>query len=170
MKLKLIMLSATAIALALASLIASSCCRSDKQTDAAQRQHAPSAQGENPIETIDSLNELLSIIEGYPGKLLVFDLYADWCKPCKMLAPILAKLASDHSKHAGFFSVDIDRNPEVGSVFRVRSIPLVVFMKDKEVVHSVSGLRPRESYERVITACGPSVSAEECRTKLEDRL
>lgn len=169
-----------AISATMASLLALSCGKSDKRTDAirlpAQQSQTgaikpdSSAHADNAVEMIDSLDELISIVEGTPGKLLVFDLYADWCRPCIMLAPTFSKLASDYSKHARFFRIDIQKNPEITSAFRVRSIPLVVFIKDKEVVHSVSGLKPREDYERVITACGPSVSVAECRTKLEERL
>ena len=180
MKWKCTMFPLISIAAFLASLFASSCGKSDKRTDIirlpAQQPQIRAAKGgsskhaNNPVETIDSLDQLISIVEGTPGKLLVFDIYADWCKPCIMLAPTFSKLASDHSKHARFFRIDIQRNPDIASAFRVRSIPLVVFMKDKEVVHAVSGLKPRENYERVITTCGQSVSAAECRTKLEERL
>ncbi|MBN1307415.1 MAG: thioredoxin family protein [Chitinispirillaceae bacterium] len=124
----------------------------------------------DPVESIGSLDELISIVEGSPGQLLVFDLYADWCMPCKILLPTFTALAGAHSKNARFFRVDLQRNPDIASAFRVNSIPMVVFMKDKEVVHALKGLNPKEYYERVITMCGPSIPAAECRTKLEGTL
>jgi thioredoxin 1 len=130
----------------------------------------PPVAAKSAVESIDSLDELTAIIEGKPETLLVFDLYAEWCRPCRMLAPTFNALADAHSKNARFYRIDIDRSPEIASAFQTYSIPLVVFMKNKEVVHSMTGLNPRENYERVITACGPSVPAAECRMRLEEKL
>lgn len=161
--------------------LCASCSKSKEQANAAlhqerERRHTgnattgPLVRGHNPVESIGTLDELISIVEGTPGKLLVFDLYADWCKPCKILAPTFSAIAGTHAKNARFFRIDVDRSPDIASAFRVRGMPLVVFMKDKEVVHSLLGLNPRENYERVITLCGSDVPAAECRTKLQGSL
>ena len=123
-----------------------------------------------PVESISSLDHLNSIIDETPGKLLVFDLYADWCSPCKMLAPVFSSLAATHGNHARFFRIDVQNNPDIASAFGVRGIPYVVFIKDKEVVHALTGLNPKETYERVITTCGSSITVGECRAGLENSL
>jgi|GEM_PF-292961 len=122
------------------------------------------------VEPISSLESLNSIVESNPGKLLVFDLYADWCAPCKILAPLYSDIAKDHAKKAQFFRVDVQRNQDIASAFRVRGIPYVVFIKDKEVVHALAGLNTREQYERVITSCGNDIPLAECKKHLEQSL
>lgn len=122
------------------------------------------------ITSIDGLDELNSIISSTPGRLLVFDLYADWCMPCKMLAPLYDSLASTHRERASFFRVDVQRHQDVAQAFRVQSIPLVVFIKDKEIVHSVPGLNTRNHYEKILTTCSAASTAAECKKKLEELL
>lgn len=119
------------------------------------------------VETISSLDQLNRIVEGTPEKLLVFDMYADWCRPCKILAPTFTSLANDHKDNALFFRVNIDQNPDIASAFGVRGIPYVVFIKNKEAVHALTGLNPRETYEQVIKTCGNSETAVTCREKLQ---
>lgn len=122
------------------------------------------------VESISSMDSLNSIVENNPGKLLVFDLYADWCAPCKILSPLYSDIAKDHAKKARFFRIDVQRNQDIASAFRVRGIPFVVFVKDKEIVHAVSGLNPREQYERIITSCGNGIPSAECKKNLEQSL
>ena len=124
----------------------------------------------SPVEVITGFNHLDSIIKNTPNDLLIFDLYADWCRPCKILAPVYSSLAQKHGAKARFFRIDIQKHRDIASAFRVNGIPLVVFMKDKEIVHAITGVRPAEHYESVITSCGASVSKEECRKKLEATL
>lgn len=125
---------------------------------------------EKTIVAVSGLEHLTTIVEEAPGKLLVFDLYADWCYPCKLLSPVFSQLAADHAKNARFFRIDVGRHKDIAAAFRVRGIPLVVFIKDKQVVHSLTGINPRETYERVLTACGPSVSVADCKARLRDAL
>jgi thioredoxin len=122
------------------------------------------------VKTIGSLEELNSIVENTPGKLLIFDLYADWCMPCRILAPVYDTMAKVHAQRASFYRVDVQRQKEIADAFNVHSIPLVVFIKDKEMVHTVPGLNPREHYEKVISTCGSEVPAAECIKKLKEVL
>jgi thioredoxin 1 len=130
----------------------------------------PDTQKAESIGAIKSLDELNAIVDKTPGKLLVFDLYADWCAPCRMLAPTYDSIAKQHANNAAFYRVDVQRHQDVAAAFGVQGIPLVVFIKDKKVVQRVTGLNPRAYYERVITTCGPSVSAEECKKQLDGAL
>jgi thioredoxin 1 len=123
-----------------------------------------------PVSSIGDLDKLNAIVEGTPGKLLVFDLYADWCVPCKILAPLYDSLAVKHGKSADFYRVDVQRSQDIAAAFGVRGIPFVVFMKDKKVVQAITGLNPAESYERVITTCGGSASVSECQEKLSSAM
>ena len=129
-----------------------------------------SGTDKHKVIALSGLDTVTAIVEGTPGQLLVFDLYADWCRPCKLLAPMYDSLAETHGHTANFYRVDVQRNPDIAAAFGVRGIPLVVFMKDKEVVQALSGLNPRTSYERILTSCGEEVSVEECRENLNKAL
>lgn len=61
------------------------------------------------------------------------DFYADWCQPCKMMAPALDEVAHEHSGHVLIAKVDTDKNPAVSMRFAIRSIPtLIVFVNGNE--------------------------------------
>ncbi len=118
------------------------------------------------VKSISSQEEFSKILESSQNKLLVFDLYADWCAPCRMLAPTYNEIAGTHKEKALFYRVNVDKHPEIAQAFGVRGIPYVVFVKNKEVVNALTGLNPREYYEKVILACGDENSLADCRNNL----
>lgn len=124
------------------------------------------ASSSEEIKTISSVDELNSIMDS-SDKLLVFDLYADWCLPCKILSPVFSTLAEENKGNAEFYRIDVDKSPELSYAFGVRGIPYVVFIKNKKAVYSLTGVNPKESYEKVINSCG-NVSNELCMEKLKD--
>ena len=87
-------------------------------------------------------------IEEYKG-LAVVDLYADWCGPCKMLAPVLAELEQEYPD-VKFCKVNVDNEREIASAFRVESIPLVAFVKDNTYVDMSVGYVPKEKLAGMI--------------------
>lgn len=118
------------------------------------------------IKTISSTNELKSLLEN-SDKLLIFDLYADWCLPCKILSPIFSSLAKEQKSNAEFYRINVDKSPELSYSFGVRGIPYVVFVKNREIVYSLTGVNPKESYEKVINSCGDATN-ELCMERLKD--
>jgi thioredoxin 1 len=145
----------------------------EKQLPAAMQQSASATQmaaadstspqaEKEPIQNITDFDHFNSVVEGTPGKLLVFDLYADWCRPCRMLAPTFLSLARTHGATVNFYRVDIQKHQDIAMALQVNGIPHVVFIKDKEVVRTVVGLNPAETYEKILTACDSTVSAAEC--------
>ena len=79
-------------------------------------------------------------------KLCVIDLYADWCGPCSMLAPIMAQIEIDYKgKPVKFFKINVDKSPDLAEMFGVSSIPLLAFVKDNTFVDLIEGLAPREA-------------------------
>jgi thioredoxin 1 len=82
-------------------------------------------------------------------KKVVVDFNAEWCGPCKMLAPVLDEI-SESKTDIKFVSINVDENQNLSSKYNVMSIPcLVVFENGKETKRSV-GLMPREEIERFI--------------------
>jgi len=70
------------------------------------------------------------------------DFYAEWCGPCKMLAPVLEKFSQTYEGKVKVAKVDVDSNPELAGRFRIRGVPTMIFFKDGKVVDQVVGLLP----------------------------
>ena len=75
------------------------------------------------------------------GAVLI-DFFANWCGPCKMLAPAVHALAEDHP-NLKVYQVDVDEEPALAAKFRVMSIPTLILMKDGKVVKNSVGLVSR---------------------------
>lgn len=80
----------------------------------------------------------------------VIDFYASWCVPCKELAPIMDEMAKKYNGKVKFYKVNIDKEQKLAAVFRVRSIPAVLFtpMKGKPMMQV--GLLPHDTYVKII--------------------
>ena len=102
------------------------------------------------INSIEDANQLNKILEKSKERLLLLDFYADWCPPCKELAPILEKIAKEKSATVTIYKINIDRNRELSDSFRITGIPHVAFFKNKENVFSLTGLYPKNMYLKVI--------------------
>ena len=109
------------------------------------------AKTQNSIVTsIDNVEQLHKIMEISNERLLIIEFYADWCPPCKELAPILEKIAKEKSDTVAIYKIDIDRHRELSNPFRVAGIPHVSFVKNKENVFALTGLYPKTMYLKVI--------------------
>ena len=80
---------------------------------------------------------------------VVVDFYADWCMPCRRLAPILREIAQHYNGEVDFYRINVDDNPEIASVFQIRSIPLLLICPLDGEPKSVVGLYSKEEYIRV---------------------
>jgi len=120
------------------------------------------------LPLISKMDELKKLIDTSGNTLLVFDLYADWCMPCRLLSPTLTTLASANTKNARFFRINVDKSRDIAAEFGVNGIPYVVFVKNKEAIYAITGLNPSERYEKVIASCGTSQTAAACKGKLQE--
>ena len=89
-----------------------------------------------------------SEVENHNG-LIIIDLYADWCGPCKMLAPVLAELEGEYSD-VKFCKVNVDNDPDIARMFKVQSIPFVALVKDNTFVDMSVGYVPKEAIAKLI--------------------
>jgi thioredoxin 2 len=81
---------------------------------------------------------------------VVVDFYADWCGPCRMMAPVFAEFARRQRGHALVAKVDTDRNPALSARFAIRSIPTLTVHRDgKEVARQV-GAVPMATLEQLV--------------------
>ena len=75
---------------------------------------------------------------------VLVDFWADWCGPCKMIAPIVEDLAEEYNGQVNFVKVDVDTNPITAGQFGIRSIPTLLLIKDGQPVDMVVGAVPKE--------------------------
>ena len=83
-------------------------------------------------------------------KLVVVDLSAEWCGPCRMVGPIIHELASEYEGRIVAGELNVDENPDVTARFKVRNIPTVLFFKNGEVVDKQVGAVPKANYKNII--------------------
>lgn len=76
------------------------------------------------------------------GVPVLVDFYADWCGPCKMVAPLVDELASEHIGKMLVAKVDTDRAPDVAMRYGIRSIPTIIVFRDGEEVGRSLGFEP----------------------------
>ena len=76
------------------------------------------------------------------GKKLLLDFYADWCGPCRMVAPIVSEIADERSDII-VGKINVDDEPELASAFGVYSIPTLVVMEGNHIVKQMTGARPK---------------------------
>jgi len=73
------------------------------------------------------------------GPLVIVDLWAPWCGPCRMVAPVLERLSRDFAGRLKVVKVNVDDSPRVARQYRAQSIPMLLFMRGGEVVDTVIG-------------------------------
>lgn len=81
---------------------------------------------------------------------VVVDFYADWCRPCRRLEPILRDIAHHYQGSVDFYRINVEQNPEIAEVFQVRSIPYLLICPMQGEPKEVIGLYPEQEYIRVI--------------------
>ena len=82
--------------------------------------------------------------------LLVVDCTATWCGPCKLVAPLIDKLADDFSDQAKIMKLDLNENKSIAKRFGLRSIPAVMFFKQGELVETLVGVKPYEEFKSTV--------------------
>lgn len=87
----------------------------------------------------------------YKGKVpAIIDFYADWCRPCKMVAPIMDELAKEYKGKVVIYKVNTDKEKELASVFQIRSIPSILYIPKTGKPSMEMGAKSKEAYKQVI--------------------
>ena len=83
---------------------------------------------------------------------LVVDLWATWCGPCRMLAPIIAELADEYAGKLVVGKCDVEENDDIAMEFGVRNIPTILFFKNGELVDTFVGAASKATIEEKMKA------------------
>lgn len=97
--------------------------------------------------TDDTFTEV--VIESGQGALI--DFYADWCGPCKILSPIIDELSEEfQGREVVIGKVNTGTNPKLAAFFKVKSIPTLIFIKNRQVLERINGLVPKPNLQEMI--------------------
>ena len=80
----------------------------------------------------------------------IIDFWAEWCAPCRAIAPIVKELAAEYGDKVKIVKLNIDENPIIPNKYGIRSIPTVLAFKDGAVVDQITGARPKSHFEEMV--------------------
>ena len=83
-------------------------------------------------------------------KLSVIDFWAEWCGPCRAIAPVIEELAKEYSGKVNIGKVNVDHNPQVSMTYGITSIPAILFVKGGKVVDKLVGAQPKANFVKKI--------------------
>ncbi|MQA63992.1 MAG: tetratricopeptide repeat protein [Actinophytocola sp.] len=132
-----------------------------KQRADAARQHPPGSEQGGPAQAPGADDSVIDVteasfqadvVERSMQQLVVVDLWAEWCGPCKQLSPVLERLASESNGAWVLAKVDVDANPRIAQVFGAQSIPTVVAIAGGQPVDAFSGALPEPEIRKWLNA------------------
>ncbi len=83
-------------------------------------------------------------------KLVIVDMWAEWCGPCKMMEPVLEEIAKEHGERIKVVKINIDQNQETPIKFNVMNIPTLLFFKEGKEVDRVIGAVPKKQLNKKV--------------------
>lgn len=83
---------------------------------------------------------------------VLVDFWAEWCAPCRMVAPVLEELAKEYNGKIKFAKLDVDQNPKVAAKYGIGSIPTLLIFKQGEHISQIVGFKPKKELKRSLDA------------------
>ncbi|MBL8153366.1 MAG: thioredoxin [Anaerolineae bacterium] len=102
---------------------------------------------DKPVHVTDATFE--AEVLNYDQPVLI-DFWAEWCGPCRMVGPILDKLAKEFAGQVRIAKVNVDENPGLAQAFRVMSIPTIMLVKNRTIVFSQPGALPEPAFRDLL--------------------
>lgn len=81
----------------------------------------------------------------------IIDFYADWCGPCKMVAPIMEELSTEYAGQVDIYKIDTEAEQELAAIFGIRSIPSILFVPMDDQPQMAMGALPKTTFKQVIS-------------------
>jgi thioredoxin 1 len=103
---------------------------------------------DKPVKVTDATFETEVLNHDKP---VLVDFWAEWCGPCRMVAPTLEKLAKEYAGQVRIAKVNVDENPGLSQAFKVMSIPTIMLIKQRTIVFSQPGALPEPAFRELIT-------------------
>jgi len=88
------------------------------------------------------------LIQG--DQAILVDFSAEWCGPCKMMAPILKELAGSHGEQLRILKVDVDKNPGPASAYQITGVPTLILFKNGKILWRQSGVVPIHQLRQIV--------------------
>ena len=85
-------------------------------------------------------------------KTVLVDFWAEWCGPCRMVAPILDQISAEHGEKIEIVKLNVDENPQIAAKYQITSIPAMKVYQKGEVVKTVIGAKPKPALEADLAA------------------
>lgn len=121
---------------------------------------APEHDTRHPIVDVDAATFEQVVVEGSKERPVVVDFWADWCAPCRMLAPVLERAVLERGGRVLLAKVDVDRNPTLAARYGVRGIPAVKAFRDGRIVAEFTGAQPPAQVAAFLDSLLPSEAEE----------
>ncbi|OCB89011.1 thioredoxin [Sanghuangporus baumii] len=103
--------------------------------------------GVTPVEKLDEFKEIIK-----KDKYTVFDFWAVWCGPCRMISPIFEKLAETSGDEVEFYKVDVDTASDIAQEVGIKAMPTFMLFKNGEKVDDLLGAHPQKLQELIAKA------------------
>ena len=81
---------------------------------------------------------------------VLVDFWAEWCAPCRAIAPVIKEIADDQGEKLKVVKINIDESPQTPGAYGIRSIPTVLVFKDGQVVSQLTGARPKGDFQQLV--------------------
>ena len=84
------------------------------------------------------------------SEVVLIDFFAEWCGPCRMLAPILDALAEELTGKVTFGQIDVDQSPKTTTTYQITSVPTLILFKKGKEINRIVGLKDQETLKKII--------------------